>query len=186
MNYLVDVNVWLALALIGHVHQVAALKWIEEPAVGLTYFCRVTQQGLLRLLTNPKVMGANVLTAGDVWRLYDTFYQDSRVRFAEEPPGLEDFWREQSRSAQTGQQRPAQMRVPGHHRPAFLGLEVSLRVRSTTELGSHNYGGGHNQPDGCDRPYHLTMLVHQLFTWAGCDAEYIYGAYVLSILCCSS
>jgi len=101
MNYLVDVNVWLALALIGHVHQTTTLKWFEESAIGLTYFCRVTQQGLLRLLTNPKVMGANILTAGDAWKLYDTLYQDSRVRFAEEPPGLEDLWREQTRGVQT-------------------------------------------------------------------------------------
>lgn len=57
MNYLADVNVWIALAAAGHVHHSIALAWFEEPQTSQILFCRITQMGLLRLLTNRKVMG---------------------------------------------------------------------------------------------------------------------------------
>ena len=96
MNYLADVNVWLAMALIGHTHQAAAQAWFEETDAQTIVFCRVTQKGFLRLLTNAKVMGANVLTSGEAWKTYDAFFQDSRVRFSTESALLEDSWREQT------------------------------------------------------------------------------------------
>jgi uncharacterized protein len=102
MNCLTDVNVWLALSLIGHVHHPAARKWFDEAESDRILFCRVTQKGLLRLLTNQRVMGANTLSAAEAWRLYDTLCQDGRVQFAEEPPELEEAWRAQTRGGQTG------------------------------------------------------------------------------------
>ena len=96
MNYLIDVNVWVALALVGHVHHVAARAWFEgdESNDAGLFFCRVTQKGLLRLLTNRRIMGENTLGAVGAWRYYDTLCEDSRVRFAAEPPRLEPLWRE--------------------------------------------------------------------------------------------
>ncbi len=102
MIYLVDVNVWLASALIGHVHQRAARAWFEEPETSAALFCRITQSGLLRLLTNPRVMGDNVLTGQQAWRVHDALYADSRVAFAEEPEGVQERWRIYTRSTQTG------------------------------------------------------------------------------------
>ena len=55
--------------------------------------------GLLRLLTNPKVMGADVLKQPAAWRVYDRMRSDVRVGFAVEPPGLEQAWRSETRSA---------------------------------------------------------------------------------------
>ena len=94
MNYLADVNVWIALAAVGHGHHSIALTWFEEPQTSQILFSRITQMGLLRLLTNRKVMGENILTPADAWRVYATLCDDDRVQYAEEPPHLEDRWRE--------------------------------------------------------------------------------------------
>ena len=94
MNYLADVNVWIALAAVGHVHHSIALTWFEEPQTSQILFSRITQMGLLRLLTNRKVMGENTLTPAGAWRVYATMCDDDRVQYAEEPPHLEDRWRE--------------------------------------------------------------------------------------------
>lgn len=102
MNYLVDVNVWLAMTLIGHTHQQVAAEWFDEDGIQSAVFCRITQSGFLRLLTNERVMGANVVTSAEAWKLYDALFQDHRVRFAPEPPGLEDTWRAQTRGHHQG------------------------------------------------------------------------------------
>ena len=47
-------------------------------------------------------MGSNVVTAAEAWKLYETLFQDSRVRFALDPPGLEDAWRTQTRAHHQG------------------------------------------------------------------------------------
>lgn len=102
MNYLTDVNVWVALALIGHVHHHIARKWFEEPGTERISFCRTSQKGLLRLLTNGRVMGPNVLTAKQAWDLYDAFYTDRRVTFVPEPQGIEEAWRAATKEPRTG------------------------------------------------------------------------------------
>jgi uncharacterized protein len=102
MNYLVDVNVWLAMTLVGHVYQNAAAEWFQGQRTNSMAFCRVTQAGLLRLLTNPKVMGPNVVTPAEAWSLYERFHEDSRVEFLVEPPGIERAWRGQTRSQPRG------------------------------------------------------------------------------------
>jgi len=102
MNYLADVNVWVASALIGHVHHPVARAWFEEPETGQILFCRITQMGLLRLLTNRKVMGANVLAAQPAWDVYNALCRDDRVQYAAEPPQLEEFWRGATRHHASG------------------------------------------------------------------------------------
>ena len=89
-----DVNVWLALAFDGHAHYSAAKQWFDGLSDQVCYFCRLTQQGFLRLATNPSVFGKNAVTLPDAWQKYDDFLSDIRVSYAEEPYGLEDFWRE--------------------------------------------------------------------------------------------
>ena len=47
---------------------------------------------LLRLLTNRKVMGANVLNAKKAWKVYASLCNDDRVQFVKEPPQIEERW----------------------------------------------------------------------------------------------
>ena len=102
MNYLADVNVWLALSVVGHIHHSIARAWFEEPQTSQILFSRITQMGLLRLLTNRKVMGANVLTPADAWRVYASLCDDDRVQYAEGPPHLEESWREAAMHLEAG------------------------------------------------------------------------------------
>ena len=94
--YLPDVNVWLALAFEGHVHHVPAVAWFGRSAVDGCAFCRLTQQGFLRLATNPSAFGDEAVTCARAWELYDQFTADARILFADEPANLETAWREYS------------------------------------------------------------------------------------------
>jgi uncharacterized protein len=88
-----DVNVWLALTFDFHLHHPAAKSWYEgtsEPCC----FCRWSQQGFLRLATNPSVFKDEALSLKEAWRVYDTILSDPRIVFVDEPKGLDKFWRE--------------------------------------------------------------------------------------------
>ena len=89
---LLDVGVWLAAAWGGHVHHPVVAAWFEEQSRGLV-LCRVTQMSLLRLLSNPAVMGSDVVERSGAWNVVDEFRGDSRVIWADEPPHLEPVWR---------------------------------------------------------------------------------------------
>jgi hypothetical protein len=93
MTCLPDVNVWVALAVAEHVHHRAAKAWFDAAQHDSISFCRVTQMGFLRLLTNPRVMAEDALTPARAWSALDGFYEDSRILFAAEPAGLEGAWR---------------------------------------------------------------------------------------------
>jgi toxin-antitoxin system PIN domain toxin len=105
MTYLPDINVWIALAVAEHVHHEIAAEWLEQnldnAQPGEIAFCRVTQMGLLRLLTNPKVMGKDALTAADTWEFLDGFCDRGGFVYAHEPAQLEVAWR-----ATTASRRP--------------------------------------------------------------------------------
>jgi uncharacterized protein len=82
-----DVNVWVALTYEGHIHHRRARRWFESlPPDSSLYFCRITQLGLLRLLTTEAVMGAaEVLSQAGAWTAYDRWLEDDRVAFLAEP-----------------------------------------------------------------------------------------------------
>ena len=66
-----DVNVWLALSATHHPHHARALAYWAHEAAPEVSFCRVTMLGLVRLLTQPRVMGAAALTptaALTIWK----------------------------------------------------------------------------------------------------------------------
>ena len=70
-----DINVWLAMASSAHVHHIQAKTWYEslrddEDLV----FCRLTQLGLLRLLTTAGVMGNRVKTGRQAGRFTTNFF----------------------------------------------------------------------------------------------------------------
>jgi toxin-antitoxin system PIN domain toxin len=84
---LLDVNVWLALAVQGHPQHKAALAvWnqLTQPS-----FCRLTQLGFLRLLCNPHVMGPAILDPEAAWAAYEQLMSGGMVAFVDEPAGLD-------------------------------------------------------------------------------------------------
>lgn len=92
--HLPDVNVWLALTFDSHVHHPAAKVWFDNLPIGVVcFFCRLSQQGFLRLATNRAIFGAHALTLADAWQKYDLLLSDPRVAYAGEPIGIETNWR---------------------------------------------------------------------------------------------
>lgn len=89
---LLDVGVWLATVWGRHAHHPIVAEWFEGEAEEIA-FCRVTQMGLLRLVTNPAVMGADAVDRSEVWRIYDQLRADERITWANEPAGLNEVWR---------------------------------------------------------------------------------------------
>lgn len=89
---LLDVNVWLAASWDDHIHYEKASDWFRAQSGDLV-MCRITQMGLLRLLSNPKTMGPDVLSRAEAWVTLDRLRADDRVRWASEPPNLEQVWR---------------------------------------------------------------------------------------------
>jgi toxin-antitoxin system PIN domain toxin len=97
--HLCDINIWLALSLSGHAHHEVSRDWletIEEPAS--IQFCRATQQGLLRLLTNTAVLapyGNQPLTNKEAWAVYEAFVADDRIVLRpDEPSGVGSKWKD--------------------------------------------------------------------------------------------
>jgi uncharacterized protein len=94
-----DINVWLALTFDSHIHHPAAKSWFDGlPNDTVCCFCRLTQQGFLRLATNRSVFGKDAVTLPDAWQLYDLFLSDPRISFAEEPAQIETHWRTYTQS----------------------------------------------------------------------------------------
>src|SRR5271163_4516530 len=56
-------------------------------------FCRYTQVGLLRLLTNTSIMGDQTLTLRKAWAVYDRWLEDPRVEFYPEPRNASSAFR---------------------------------------------------------------------------------------------
>jgi toxin-antitoxin system PIN domain toxin len=88
-----DINVWLAIAAGGHVHHREAVTWFDTAAPASAAFCRITQMGFLRLLTNAHAMREDVQTQKQAWRVFDRLRDDERVTYLAEPEDLEREWR---------------------------------------------------------------------------------------------
>ncbi len=95
-----DINVWVALTYDRHIHHSTARQWFEGIApMARLFFCRLTQLGLLRLLSAAAVMGPDqVKSQLEAWRAYDRWLQDERVEFLDEPGGIETQFRALTRS----------------------------------------------------------------------------------------
>ena len=79
-----DLNVWLALAWPDHSHHHQALYYWEQQAAEQLLFCTVTALGLVRLVCQPKLMGAAVKTLAEASSLLDAFCQQLGVSLASE------------------------------------------------------------------------------------------------------
>jgi uncharacterized protein len=86
-----DVNVWIAAVSDRHEHHATVRQWFDSTSAPIS-FCRVTQMAFLRLLTNPKVMGEDILAPAEAIAVYRQLLADERVRFAPEPPNVENAW----------------------------------------------------------------------------------------------
>lgn len=85
-----DINVWLALAVEEHPHHAAAKQYWDsvqaKPAGERNlWFCRVTMLGLVRLMSQPKVMGQGVLNLVQAMALYQQFRAVAGVDLLAEP-----------------------------------------------------------------------------------------------------
>jgi toxin-antitoxin system PIN domain toxin len=90
-----DVNVWFALAHEIHPHHNAVIKWgnsLDRDTIAC--FCRFTQLGLLRLLTNRSAMGLDVLTQAQAWVAFDALLANPANRMMDEPRGIDPLFRQ--------------------------------------------------------------------------------------------
>lgn len=96
-----DINVWIALSFRRHRHYTSAKAWLQSvPEDADLCFCRFTQLGFLRLLTNRSVMGAQVCSQELAWETYDQWLTDGNAIYVEEPSSLELVFRTLSQSKQ--------------------------------------------------------------------------------------
>jgi predicted nucleic acid-binding protein len=85
-----DLNVWVALSLRAHEHNDLAWKWYrslrhnEELA-----FCRMSQIGMMRLLSTQSIAKDETLTQLGAWAVYDGWIKNGGAVFMEEPLGID-------------------------------------------------------------------------------------------------
>ena len=86
---LVDVNVWIAMAIEDHEAHHAAVRWATNAAPESAVFCRVTQLVVLRLLTNSRILKQNACGMREAWDVYDRMCAAPFVRgLMSEPANL--------------------------------------------------------------------------------------------------
>jgi uncharacterized protein len=131
-SYFPDVNVWVALAYSAHQYHLQAINWFETTEDDTISFCRFTQLGFLRLLTQPSVMRAELRSQVEAWQLYDTIVRDERVRFHQETDSnrLDSALRRLSSS-----QRASAKQWPDAYLAAFAAAEDLIVV--TFDRGLH-------------------------------------------------
>ena len=77
-----DLNVWLALAAPNHFHHQQALNYWEQQAAEQVHFCTVTALGLVRLVSQPKLMGPAVKTTPEASALLQALCKQPGVSLA--------------------------------------------------------------------------------------------------------
>ena len=88
-------NVWVALVHEIHPQHRAASGWGESLGDDtVAFFCRFTQMGLLRLLTNHSAMGEDVLSQSQAWETFDTLLANPGNRMMAEPRGIDPLFRQ--------------------------------------------------------------------------------------------
>jgi predicted nucleic acid-binding protein len=92
MTYLPDVKVWIALAAERHILHGVARRWFGSLQVEKLAFCRLTQLGLLRLLTNKHVILEEVMRPDWAWDAYRALRRERRIGYLAEPDELPEDW----------------------------------------------------------------------------------------------
>ena len=134
MPDLPDLNVWLALADPDHEHHARAKRYWETESASRLSFCRITMLGLLRLLTNRKVMRNAPFTAAQAWLAYRSFLALPEVNFLSESSGAE---------SQLASWTDSPMFAPVLWTDAWLAaLALSSRCRLVSfDAGFRNFSG---------------------------------------------
>jgi uncharacterized protein len=97
-HFLPDVNVWIALSWGLHAHHEAATEWFTRvSADDRIYFCRVSQMGMLRLLTNSAVLSRSAVSTIEAWAIFDEWVIRGGVEMLDEPANVEREFRRDSR-----------------------------------------------------------------------------------------
>ncbi len=86
---LLDVNVWLALAIEEHPHHRTAASYWSGGHSAARWFCRLSAMSLVRLLTHPRLMANKPLTLTRAWALYRRFAALPGVAMLAEPEDLD-------------------------------------------------------------------------------------------------
>jgi uncharacterized protein len=99
MKRLLDINTWIALAVETHPQHAAARQWYAEAELvhGDLVFCRQTEIGFVRLITQQAVMGqcfAAPLTNAEAVEFVANVYMDPAVSRADEPATARSLWLE--------------------------------------------------------------------------------------------
>jgi uncharacterized protein len=84
-----DINVWVAMHHQRHEHHMVAEAWFDGLDDQMLVFCRQTQLGFFRLLTNPAVMGDETVTQQQCWAIYEEWLAEGRAVLQAEHPGIE-------------------------------------------------------------------------------------------------
>ncbi len=93
MRHLCDVNIWLALVVGDHPQHVAAKEWFDgREESDFAIFCRATQQGFLRLVSDRGIFKSSGLSNAQAIGAYRWLRQDPRIIWMDEPEGLEAKW----------------------------------------------------------------------------------------------
>ncbi len=95
-GFLFDANCWLAIAYEFHGFHDAALLAINAATVEHpVYFCRSTEQSVLRLLSTPAIQAtyqSQPITNEGAIRLLNEWQSEPNVAFVEEPAGTRELW----------------------------------------------------------------------------------------------
>lgn len=79
MTALLDVNVLIALFDPEHIHHDAAHAWFGDPARGPWATCPLTENGFVRIVSNPNYPGSKTTVADATERLADFCNSDSHA-----------------------------------------------------------------------------------------------------------
>jgi toxin-antitoxin system PIN domain toxin len=93
MKHLCDVNFWIALIVEEHPKHAFAKRWFDQLSeADSAFFCRPTQQGFLRLVSDEAIFKTSALTNDKAVAAYQWLRKDPRIGWLDEPAGLEAKW----------------------------------------------------------------------------------------------
>lgn len=126
-----DVNVWFALAVEDYPYHHPALAWWDEERAPVG-FCRLTQIGLLRLLTTAPAMGGRPVTNEEAWGVVGGFLSDDRVRVFPELPPIEERFR-----ALSGVRQPSPKLWVDAYLAAYAAASEAVMITFDRAFTSH-------------------------------------------------
>jgi toxin-antitoxin system PIN domain toxin len=95
-----DINIWLALAIEEHPHHARARAYWQQTQADnaptfatagkpFIWFCRTTMLGMVRLLCQPKAVGAGALDLTAAWHLYQQYRALPQIGLQADPADCE-------------------------------------------------------------------------------------------------